>query len=189
MKRDIGKIKYFSQDEMKRLMKIITSRRDRAIFLIAYRHGLRASEVGMLRVEDVDLKSNRISIKRLKGSLPGLHVLQPDEVKILKAHLTGAGITAGPLFRGYHRQGIGRRAVDLLMKRYCRLAGLPSDKAHFHTLKHSIATHLLEAQMGIESVRDWLGHKNIENTMIYAKLSNTTLNQTAVVAMAKLPKF
>jgi integrase len=57
----------------------IPSRRDRALFLTAYRHGLRASEIGMLQKTDVDLKRGRITIQRLKGSLSGIYPMQPDE--------------------------------------------------------------------------------------------------------------
>ena len=72
---------YLTFDEMKRLLAVIKSKRDYALFLIAYRHGLRASEVGMLHVADVELKRGRIQIRRLKGSHSGIHPMRPDEVK------------------------------------------------------------------------------------------------------------
>ena len=80
-------IKFLTVDELKSLLAVITNKRDRALFLIAYRHGLRASEVGLLHTADLDLKLNRIHVHRLKGSLSGVHPLQPDEAKALKAHL------------------------------------------------------------------------------------------------------
>ena len=49
------KIKYLSQSEMKKLFSIITSKRDYALFLLGYRHGLRSSEIGMIRIDDIDL--------------------------------------------------------------------------------------------------------------------------------------
>jgi integrase len=55
--------------------------RNRAIFLIAYRHGLRASEIGLLRTGDLDFKKLRIMVHRLKGSYSGEHPLQSDEFK------------------------------------------------------------------------------------------------------------
>ena len=54
-------IAYLTQDETKRLFSAIKTKRDRAIFLTAYRHGLRASEIGMLQRTDVDLKSGRLT--------------------------------------------------------------------------------------------------------------------------------
>jgi integrase len=77
-------IRFLTLDETARLFRAIGAhRRDRALFLIAYRHGLRASEVGLLRVEDLDLKTLRIMVHRLKGSHSGAHPLQPDEAKAL----------------------------------------------------------------------------------------------------------
>ncbi len=62
-------IHFLTQDELRRLFKVIRSKRDKAIFLVAYRHGLRASEIGLLQRADVDVKQGRISIHRLKGSI------------------------------------------------------------------------------------------------------------------------
>jgi len=77
-------IKYLTLAEFQGLLKAIDNIRDRAIFLIGYRHGLRASEIGLLQVLDLDFKAMRISLHRLKGSLSGTHPLQPDEMRILK---------------------------------------------------------------------------------------------------------
>jgi integrase len=69
-------INFLTQDEMRHLLDAITSKRDYAIFLLAYRHGLRASEVGMLQTDDLDLKQYRFRIQRLKRSLAGVHTLR-----------------------------------------------------------------------------------------------------------------
>jgi integrase len=90
-------INFLTQDEMRRLLDAIDSKRDSAIFLLAYRHGLRASEIGMLSTADLDLKQYRLRIHRLKNSLEGLHPLQPDEVKALKAYLRERDTTAPAL--------------------------------------------------------------------------------------------
>ncbi len=55
--------------------------------LLAYRHGLRASEVGLLRAEDLDLRTLRLMVHRLKGSHSGAHPLQPDQAKAVRAWL------------------------------------------------------------------------------------------------------
>jgi integrase len=60
-------IHFLTQDELRRLFKGIKSKRDRAIFLVAYRHGLRASEIGLLLRTDVDVKQGRISIHRVSA--------------------------------------------------------------------------------------------------------------------------
>src|ERR1700693_2307803 len=81
-------IKFLTLQETTRLFHRLASyRREKAIFLLSYRHGLRASEVGMLRIEDIDFRTLRIMIHRLKGSHSGEHPLQPDEAKAIKAYL------------------------------------------------------------------------------------------------------
>jgi len=64
MARNQNTIKFLTQEELTRLFKVVKARskRDYAIFYLAYRHGLRASEIGLLRVEDLDFKNYRISI-------------------------------------------------------------------------------------------------------------------------------
>ena len=107
-------IKFLTQDETRRLFFVIRRRRDRALFLIAYRHGLRPREPGLLQTSDFDLKNLRAMFHRLKGSLSGQHPLQPDEVKALKSYLRSRKTNSPVLFasrRGrppFHDGGAGR---------------------------------------------------------------------------------
>ena len=80
-------IHFLTQDELRRLFKVIQSKRDKAIFLVAYRHGLRASEIGLLQRADVDAKQGRIAIHRLKGSISGVYPMQPDVLKAIRSYL------------------------------------------------------------------------------------------------------
>jgi site-specific recombinase XerD len=76
------------------------------------------------------------------------------------------------------------------MKRYGANAKIPADKCHFHVLKHSIATHLLDTgEADIRFVQDWLGHANIQNTVIYASLVSSTRERKAREHFLKLPKY
>ena len=71
-------IRFLTLDELGRLLAATRgSSRDRALFLLAYRHGLRVSDVGLLRAEDLDLGTLRLMVHRLKGSHSGAHPLQP----------------------------------------------------------------------------------------------------------------
>ena len=74
---------------------------------------------------------------------------------------------------------IGRFMLWELMQQYGDVAGLPIEKRKFHCLKHSIATHLLDAGADLAFVKDWLGHANIQNTTIYARLTTATLDAQA----------
>ena len=166
-------ISYLTQDETKRLFGVIKSKRDRAIFLTAYRHGLRACEVGMLHRSDADLKRGRLTIQRAKGSLDGVNVMQPDEIKALRSYLATRTDESPHLFISNRRLPIDRRTLWRLMHDYAETARIPKEKRKFHALKHSIATHLLDAGADLSFVKDWIGHANIQNTTIYARLTSS----------------
>ena len=68
--------------------------------------------------------------------------------------------------------------LDVLMKQYGAAADLPKELCHFHALKHC-ATHLLSKGFDVAQVQDWIGHANIQNTMIYAKLTNARRDEMA----------
>src|SRR5947209_5434054 len=182
-------IKFLTLDETKRLFSQIKDKRDRAIFLTAYRHGLRASAVGLLRVSDLDLKRLKIMLHRMKGSLSGEHPLQPDEAHALKAWLKSKDTDSPVLFPSRRNLPISRQILDVLMKRYGAEANIPKEKRHFHVLKHSIATHLLDADADLRFLQDWLGHANIQNTVIYAALVSHSRESKARQHFLKLPKF
>ena len=172
-------ITYLTQEEVQRLFSVIKSKRDRAIFAVAYRHGLRASEVGMLQTGDVDLKAARITINRVKGSMSGTYPLSPDTVKLIRSYIKSRKDESPYLFISNRTLPIDRRMLLILMKTYGKLAGLPEEKQKFHALKHSIGTHILDAGEDIYFAKDWLGHKNIQNTTIYSKFSTGTRDARA----------
>ena len=164
--------------------------RDRALFLLAFRHGLRASEVGLLRTEDLDLRTLRLMVHRLKGSHSGAHPLQPDEAKTVRAWLRDQPRPPSPLlFPSNRGDPIARCTLDWLMKKYGETAGLPPAKRHFHSLKHSIATHLLEAGADLRFVPDWLGHSNIQNTVVYTYLTTRGRDGAARRVFLNLPRY
>ena len=184
-------IRFLTLEELARLFTATrVNARDRALFLLAYRHGLRASEVGLLRTDDIDFRALRIMVHRLKGSHSGAHPMQPDEVKALRAYLREQPSPPSPiLFLSNRRDPIARRTLDWLMKRYGEAAGVPPAKRHFHCLKHSIATHLLEAGADLRFVQDWLGHSNIQNTVVYTFLTARGREGAARKAFLNLPRY
>ena len=170
---------FLTQEELKRLLAVIKSKRDRALFLLAYRHGLRASEIGLLQRTDADLKQGRLTIHRLKGSLSGVYPLQPDVIKLLRSYIRSRTDESPYLFISNRNVPIDRRTLWYRMDRYAKKAGLPEEKRKFHSLKHSICTHLLDAHADISFVQDWVGHKNIQNTRVYARLTTATRDTEA----------
>lgn len=172
-------IHFLTQDELRRLFKVIRSKRDKAIFLVAYRHGLRASEIGLLQKADVDMKQGRISIHRLKGPISAVYPMPPDVMKAVRSYLRTRTDESPSLFVSNRNLPIGRFMLLHLMQTYGELAGIAPEKRKFHCLKHTIATHLLDAGADLSFVKDWLGHANIQNTTIYARLTTATLDARA----------
>jgi site-specific recombinase XerD len=165
--------KHLTRAELGRLFRVISDARDRAIFVVSYFRGLRASEVKLLQLAAYDRTSGRLTFKRLKRSDGGKPKLSPMEVKALNAWLKVRGQDPGPLFPSNRGKGISRQMLDVLMRRYGAEAGIPEHKRHFHCLKHSIATHLVEKGVEILRIKGWLGHRSINSTLAYTHLSQS----------------
>ena len=117
------------------------------------------------------MRTGRLTVHRLKGSLSGVYPMQPDTQKLLKAYLKSREDVSPYLFVSNRQVPISRYTLWYLMQTYGEAAALPPEKRTFHILKHSIATHLLDAGADLAFVRDWLGHANIQNTLIYARIT------------------
>jgi integrase/recombinase XerD len=172
MRRKRSLPKYLTREEIETLFFVIDDARDHAIFRVAYHRGLRASEIGLLQLSDYRVRSGRLYVRRLKGSNSGEFLLTDIENRSLLAWLEERGGAPGPLFPSRNRNPISRDRLDDLMKHYCRLAGIPAEKAHMHALKHSCGTHLSELGKDVAIIRDWLGHRNVQNTMVYLEVTN-----------------
>lgn len=167
------------------------STRDWAMILLAYRHGMRASEVCDLRLADADLKSESVSIRRLKGSL---HTVQPlyrhkgqpllDEANALRAWLRARnGDGSDFLFTSQKGGRLHRSQFFRLFQACSEAAGLPPEKRHPHALKHSLATHLIAGNVNLALVKQCLGHKAIGSTMKYVAVSDVQAAQAAGSAL------
>lgn len=172
-------IKYLTREELSRLFRAIKEPRDRAIFAISYFRGLRASEVGMLQMSHFKRDSGRLLVKRLKGSKSAEFPLSPQELKAIRAWLKVRGSEPGPLFPSRRGRGISRQMLDVLMREYAEAAGIPESKRHFHVLKHSIATHLVEKGVEVLQIKEWLGHRSINSTLEYAHLHDQARDSLA----------
>ncbi len=181
----LSKIHVLTHAELGRLFTAITSLRDQALFLVAYRHGLRATEISQMERADLEFSNTKMMIRRIGRGNDDHHALQRDEVAALKRYLKSREDESIVLFLGNGGRAITRRGLDWLMKTYGDQAKLPKAKMHFHTLKHSVATHLLSAGADLRYVHEWLGHTSLQNTAVYLYLVPTASKKT--FAHPKLP--
>jgi site-specific recombinase XerD len=167
-------ITFLTQDEVRRLFAVITSKRDRALFQLAYHHGLRASEVSLLQRDDIYEKQGRIYIPRVKGSIAKTYPMQPEDVRLVRAYLRTRDDDSPYLFISRRGIPLERRSYWDLMQKYGEGAAIPKSKRRFHALRHAIAVHLLDAGADVAFVQDRLGHANIQNTIIYMRYTTLT---------------
>jgi integrase len=165
--------------------------RDWAMILLAYRHGLRASEVCGLRLADVDLKNGALSIQRLKGSMKTVQPLyahrgQPllDEVIALRAWLKVRPVDGSDyLFTSQKGGRLDRTQLFRTFQTVAEAAGLPAEKRHPHVLKHSLASHLVDGNVNLALVKQALGHRSISSTMVYVGTTDAQAAEAAAEAM------
>jgi len=173
------KYTYLTKREVDLLFEQITDLRDRALFGAMYYFGLRASEVGLLLREYVNFRTRRIYIPRLKGGVPGEKVMTADCRRLLQNYLQSRRDALPYLFPSRNNQPISRKRIDSLFRHYATRAGMPPHKRHAHCLRHSIATHLIDAGQSLEYVQDHLGHRSIQSTGVYAKISDARRERVA----------
>lgn len=120
---------------------------------------------------DVDLVRRRILVKRLKGGAWSERPLFQSAEVLLRRHLQRSeGSPSGALFPGIDGP-LRKRQIQSLFSRYRERARL-SRRYTCHSLRHSIATHLLDAGVSLEFVQDHLGHQSIRSTSIYARITD-----------------
>ena len=170
------KIKYLTQEEASSLFSAIKnsnsthSLRDLVMFRIAYRCGLRASEISLLKMENYSSSRGELYCIRLKGSNNNTLRLDTETKLLLDQYILLNKITSSQetLFMGQKNKPISRQTLDYLMKKYCKLSKIEDrSKHHFHALKHTTAIHLAESDVDIKELQWWLGHKAVTNTEIY----------------------
>jgi type 1 fimbriae regulatory protein FimB len=195
VRQEISHMKALTQDEVFKVLKAAAgSPRDLAMILLAFRHGMRASEVCGLELRDVDLKSGEIIIRRLKGSLKTTQPLadvqgQPllSEKRVLRAWLAERGNHPSKYVFVSQKSGkLNRSSFYRVFSDAAERAGLPADKRHPHVLKHSLAVALVEANVNLATVRVALGHKSIASTAIYAMPSDESAGRQVIAALASL---
>lgn len=166
-----------TQNEMKQLYEVCESWKERTLLSIFYGCGLRKSEGEALDIKDVHFRSGILYVRKGKGSkrraVPmSKKVAEPIYQYIHEERQNPNNLKALMINRGGGR--MRGQTYGIL------LAGLMSKtgiKKHItlHCLRHSIATHLLESGMKVEKVQDFLGHKHLESTMRYTRVSKELL--------------
>jgi site-specific recombinase XerD len=165
---------------------VIDAVRDRLIFLFMLRCGLRVSEVCALPWDAIDLRTGTVRINRGKGQVDRIVYLSPDVEEALEVwrahHSPGPYLFPSPK---RHRAHLFRSHINGLMNQYLTAAGLTRHYSP-HCLRHTFATHLLNAGVSLEVLKELMGHHSIQLTLRYAQLYDTTKKHQYEQAMAQI---
>jgi site-specific recombinase XerD len=165
---------YLTEREVEKLMDAARGNRrghrDVTAILIAYRHGLRASEVVALRWDDIELATGRLHVRRAKGGATSVHPIGAKESRALR-RLRREATTASPYVF------VSERGAPLSVAGYQRMvarAGVTagfSFLVHSHMLRHSCGYKLANDGRDTRSIQHYLGHRSIASTVRYTALA------------------
>ena len=166
-----------STDEMARFLDALENPKHRALLMTAYAGGLRLSEVAHLRVEDIDSARMVIHVRQGKDPKDRDVMLSPRLLAVLREYWKAC--RPGPfLFPGREPdRPVAPRTVQMVCQRALEASGL-SKHVHMHTLRHSFATHLLEAGTDLRTIQVLLGHHSFGTTARYLHITTAALKST-----------
>ncbi len=171
----------FTQNQIQELYKV-ANLEERTILNIAYGCGLRVQEISDLNKEDIRLTENIIIVQKGKNSKRRLVPISQKISDEIKEYLESLEQKTNTIFtnnkaRRMQEWGFNARLKQLILKTEFgqKLTTEELNKIGIHSLRHSIATHLLENGMKLEQVQKFLGHSHIESTEIYTHITNEQL--------------
>ena len=173
---DLRTREYLTEAEVERLMKAATGNRhghrDSTMILVAYRHGLRVSELVDLRWDQVDFRTATLHVPRAKQGTPSTHPIIGDELRALR-RLQREQEPKSPFVFTSER---GASFTTAGFARMIERAGIEAKfgfKAHPHMLRHACGYALANRGHDTRALQAYLGHKNIQHTVRYTELSPT----------------
>jgi integrase len=139
------------------------------MILMAFRHALRVGELVSLRWQDVDFRSARLHVHRLKGSISGTHPLEGDELRTLR-ELRTENPDAEFVFLTERGTPFSTAGFRKLLARLADDAGMGALKVHPHALRHATGYTLANKGRDTRTLQAYLGHAQITNTVRYTAL-------------------
>jgi len=160
-----------SVEEVERLVRSLANIKHRTMLQVLYCTGLRVSELIGLRIGDIDSGRNTITVRHGKGAKDRQIPLSPTMLQLLREYWKLYRPTEFLFENGRSGAQMSERTVQAVFEHAKKASGI-SKKISAHTLRHSYATHLLEAGTDLLTIRNQLGHSNISTTTVYLHLKS-----------------
>lgn len=165
--------RHLKDDQVGKLLAVISDPRDTAMFMLMLRCGLRVEEVSRLTVDAVELPRNRLFVANGKGRKDRVVYLSKDARFALETYLKVRSSKARRMFLVQKGPLTGApisvRGIQKRIEYYARLSKV---KVSCHSLRHTMATQLLNADADLSTIQDLLGHSHITTTQRYCRVSN-----------------
>ena len=178
-----------AEDEVVAFFRVIDAVRDRTMFLLMLRCGLRVSEVSSLTWSALDFAQGTVRIDNSKGHVDRVVYLAPDVTKALRQWQRLQTTVPHYIFPSrVTRKGglpLSARQIQNCMTRYLKLAGISKPYSP-HSLRHTFATQLLNAGASLEVVKELMGHRSLDVTLRYTQLYDRTKRAQYDQAMSQV---
>jgi len=176
--------RHLKDDQVRRLFDVVTDLRDRAMFMLMLRCGLRVQEVAELTVDAIECQRRQIFVFHGKGAKDRVVYMSEDARSALLAYLAKRSSKARGLFLVQKGPMKGKplsvRGIQKRIEYYARESGL---NVSCHRLRHTMATQLLNADADLATIQDLLGHGQITTTQRYCRVANLKVQRDYYKAM------
>lgn len=165
-----------SATEIRSLIDGVKNVKHRTVIILMYSTGMRLSEIASLKITDIDSKNMRIKVVQGKGAKDRFTILSEQVLLELRAYY----ILYRPkeyLFNGYKPgKPLSMRMIQHMVQKAMIRLGLDSKNYTVHTIRHSFATHLVDNGTDLHTVKELLGHSNLQTTMRYMHFTTTRIH-------------
>jgi integrase/recombinase XerD len=165
-----------SREEIFRIIQSFKNTKHRLAISLAYGSGLRVSEVVKLKISDLDFAEKIINVRQAKGNRDRITIL-PEMLKDELKNFTQNRDKNAFLFPSNRGGILTSRTLQIVFRRAVFKTGA-NKLASFHCLRHSFASHILENGTNLRYIQEILGHRDIQTTQLYTKVSRSGISNT-----------
>jgi integrase/recombinase XerD len=166
-----------TKQEIKTLFSVVKNPKHKLMFQLYYGSGLRLSEALTLQVKNLDFNENVVWIRNGKGGKDRMTIMSKTMASKLNEWVTKKNLGKDNfIFTNPQGDPMSGRSIQKVIEK-AKIESKMTKDVHIHTLRHSFATHLLEAGVDIRYIQVLLGHSSLETTQIYTNVSNNELKK------------